>query len=188
MPFKIDEIVVSPTHGVGRIVGLVMKQYLGAAARLYYEIAIGKSTIWVLVETSDPMNELRPITRKANLARYREVLRSRPISLTADARQRRLDVTTRLRTGSFLDTCEVVRDLSARGWQRPAGESDSALLRKTFDTLCQEWMASEGVSMLTATAEVNALLVEARQTYFPGEKPPAIKLQPKPLPGDQSQK
>lgn len=166
MPFKIDEDVVCSTYGVGRIVGLVMKQYLEAEARLYYEIAIGKSTIWVLVEPSDPMPGLRPITRKANLAYYRDVLRSRPVSLTADPRQRRLEVTRRLRMGSFLDMCEVVRDLSARGWQKPSGESDSALLHKTLDTVCQEWMASEGVSIFAATAEVNALLAEARQTYF----------------------
>jgi RNA polymerase-interacting CarD/CdnL/TRCF family regulator len=166
MPFKIDENVVYSTYGVGCIVGLVMKQYLEAEARLYYEIAIGKSPMWVLVETSDPMNGLRPITRKANLAHYRDVLRSRPVSLTADPRQRRLEITSRLRMGSFLGMCEVVRDLSARGWQKPSGESDSALLRKALDALCQEWMASEGVSVLTATGEVNALLAEARQTYF----------------------
>jgi RNA polymerase-interacting CarD/CdnL/TRCF family regulator len=188
MSFSIDDYVVSPAYGVGRIVGLVMKQYLEAAACLYYEITIGKSTVWVPVETTNPMYELRPITPKANLAHYREVLRSRPGSLTGDVRQRRLEVTSRLRLGSFLDMCEVVRDLSARSWHRPSGESDSALLRKTLDTVCQEWMASEGVSILTAIAEVNALLGEARRTYFIKGEPRAIKLQIKPLSGNPSPK
>jgi RNA polymerase-interacting CarD/CdnL/TRCF family regulator len=167
MPFEINEQVVSPAFGVGRVVGIVMKQFLEAEARLYYEIVVGKSTVWVLAEAASQANSLRSITPKASLAFYRDVLRSRPVSLTKDSRQRRLDLLTRLRVGSFQDTCEVVRDLSARGWLRPTGEVDSAVLRKTRDALCQEWMASEGVSMLTATSEVNALLAESRQTYLP---------------------
>jgi RNA polymerase-interacting CarD/CdnL/TRCF family regulator len=188
MLFEIDEQVVCPAYGVGRIVGLVMKQYLEAEARLYYEIVVGKSTVWVLVEAASLVNRLRPITPKADLARYREVLRSRPISLTADTRRRQLEVTSRLRMGSFLVMCEVVRDLSARGWHRPPGEADSALLRRTRDALCQEWMTSEGVSMLTAISEVNALLIEARQVYFPGGEPLATQSQTQPLPVDKCQK
>jgi len=187
MPFEIDEQVVCHAYGIGRIVRVVMKQYLEAEARLYYEIAIGKSTVWMLVEAASLVNGLRSITPKADLAHYRDVLRSRPIPLTADSRRRQLEVASRLRVGTFLGMCEVVRDLSARGWHRPPGETDSTLLRKTRDALCQEWMASEGVSMLTATAEVNALLVEARQAYFLGG-PLAAKSQAKPPPRSTSQK
>lgn len=187
MPFEIDEQVVCPAYGVGRIVGLVMKQYLGAEARLYYEIAIGNSTVWVLVEAASLLKGLRPITPKADLVHYRNVLRSRPLPLTDDSRRRQLEVVSRLRVGSFLDMCEIVRDLSARGWHRPPGETDSALLRKTRDALCQEWKASEGVSIQTAISEVNALLVEAQQTYFP-KGGLITKSQAKPPPGSPHQK
>ncbi len=175
MPFEIDEQVVCPAYGVGRVVGLVMKQYLQEEARLYYEIEIGKSTVWVQVEAAGRVRGLRPITPKADLAHYRDVLRSRPVSFTTDARHRQLEVVSRLRMGTFLDMCEVVRDLSARGWDRPPGDTEFALLRKTRDALCEEWMASEGVSMLTAIAEVDALLGEARQTYFTAGKAVAAK-------------
>ena len=180
MPFEIDEQVVYPAYGVGRIVGLVMKPYLQDEARLYYEIAIGKSTMWVLVEAAGGAKGLRPITPKADLAHYRDVLRSRPVSFTTDARHRQLEVVGRLRMGTFLGICEVVRDLSARGWDRPPGDTEFALLRKTRDALCEEWMASEGVPMLTAIAEVDALLGEARQTYFTAGKPVAAKSRAKP--------
>ena len=182
MPFKVDEQVVCPAYGVGRIVRLVMKRYLEAEARLYYEIAIGNSTVWVLVEAASLVNGLRPITPKADLAHYRDVLRSRPTALTNDSRRRQLEVVSRLRVATFLDMCEVVRDLSARGWHRPPGETDSALLRKARDALCQEWMASEGVSLQMAISEVNAQLVEAQQAYFP-ERGHSIKSQAKPPPG-----
>lgn len=166
MSFKIDEQVVYPAYGVGRIVRLVMKEYLEAEARPYYEIAIGKNTLWVLVEAADRVTMLRPVTPKANLAQYREVLRGCPETLTADPRQRQQEVNRRLKRGSFLDVCEIVRDLSARSWYRSPGESDSALLRKTRDALCEEWVAADGSSLPAAVAEINALLFEARQTYF----------------------
>jgi hypothetical protein len=48
-------------------------------------------------------------------------------------------------------------------------------------------MASEGVSILTAFSEVNALLVEAQQTYFP-ERGPTTRSRAKPPPGSTPQK
>jgi RNA polymerase-interacting CarD/CdnL/TRCF family regulator len=164
MPFQVDDRVVHPTHGVGRVVGLVTQRFSEAEARLYYEIAIQRSTVWIPVD-ADTARELRPLTPKAELARYRNVLRSRPASLTADHRQRRLDLLSRLKAGSFQSLCEVVRDLTARGWQKALGEMDATALRKTRDGLCQEWAAADGVSVLDAVKEVDALLLEGRQAY-----------------------
>lgn len=164
MLFQVDELVVHPAHGVGRIVGLVTKRFTGAEAHLYYEFAAGRSTVWVPVEAS-AASGLRRLTPKDELARYRGVLRSRPISLTPDHRQRRQDLLSHLKVGLFQNLCEVVRDLTARGWLKPLSEMDSSTLRKTRDDLCQEWAAADGVSVLEAVKEVDALLFEGRQTF-----------------------
>lgn len=165
MPFQVDDRVVHSTHGVGRVVGLVTQRFSQAEARPYYEIALQRSTVWVSVVDADATRELRPLTPKAELARYRGVLRSRPTPLTMDHRQRRLDVLSRLKVGSFQGLCEVVRDLTARGWHKALNEMDAAALRKTRDDLCQEWAAADGVSVLDAVKEVDALLLEGRQAY-----------------------
>ncbi|MBI4769500.1 MAG: hypothetical protein HY784_03565, partial [Chloroflexi bacterium] len=136
MPFQVDDRVVHPAHGVGRIVGLVTKNFFEAEAHLYYEIAIQRSTVWVPVDAGTAIG-LRPLTPKAELARYRGVLRSRPVPLTPDHRQRRLDLLSRLKAGLFQNVCEVVRDLTARGWLKPLSEMDSVTLRKTREGLCQ---------------------------------------------------
>jgi CarD family transcriptional regulator len=164
MRFQIDDSVVHPMHGVGRVVGLVMKRFSGAEARLYYEITIQQSTIWVLVDSAASLG-LRPLTSKGELAHYREVLRSQPVSLIPDHRQRRLALLSHLKAGLFQNLCEVVRDLTARGWLKPLSEMDSVALRKTRDELCQEWAAADGVSVLDAVKEVDALLLEGRQAY-----------------------
>jgi RNA polymerase-interacting CarD/CdnL/TRCF family regulator len=92
MLFEIDEQVVCSSYGAGRIAALVMKRFLEDEAHLYYEIVIGKSTVWLLADATCTVKELRPVTPKATLAHYRDVLRSCPIPLTKDSHQRQLDI------------------------------------------------------------------------------------------------
>lgn len=164
MPFEVDDVVVHPGHGVGRITRLVKQRFGEARERLYYEVAIQRSTVWVPVDAGTTSG-LRSLTLQAELGRYRKTLKSRPTSLISDHRQRRTYLLSRLRIGSFQDVCDVVRDLAARGWQKPLNEMDSVMLRRTRDSLCEEWAASAGVSILQATQEVNALLLEGQQAY-----------------------
>ena len=164
MPFQIDDRVVYPACGVGRIAALVTKRFFEAEARQYYEVTIEKSTVWVPVDAGTTSG-LRLLTSKEELARYRGVLRSRPVPLTLDPRQRRLDLLSQLRAGSLQNLCEIVRDLTARSWRKVLGEADKAALRRARDGLCQEWAAVDGVSVVQATEEVDALLREGRQAY-----------------------
>jgi RNA polymerase-interacting CarD/CdnL/TRCF family regulator len=162
MPFKTDDRVVYPGFGVGRIVGLVSKSFFEADTQMYYEVLGERSTMWVQVDESQARG-LRRLTRKDELAKYRAVLRSRPVALNADHLQRRSDLRSQLKRGALQDLCEMVRDLSARGWHKPLGEADSLALRKSRDALCQEWAAANEVPLADATSEINALLLEARR-------------------------
>ena len=165
MRYQIDDYVVHPAHGVGRIVGLVMQRFTEPEARLYYQIAIQRNTtVWVPVDR-DLTIGLRPSTPKAELKHYREVLRSRPVSLILDNRQRHFNLADRLKVGLFQDLCEVVRDLNARRWLKPLNELDSRTFRTTHDALCAEWAVAAEVSVPEAAKEVNALLFEAQQAY-----------------------
>jgi len=94
--------------------------------------------------------------------RRRKVVRP---GLIPDHRQRHLELASRLRPGLFQNLCEVVRDLSARGWDKPLNEKDSVAFRKTRDDLCQEWAATTGVTVTEAADEIAALLREGRLAY-----------------------
>ncbi len=161
MTFQIDQAVVYPACGIGRIVALVTKRFSEAEARLYYEVAIEKSVVWVPVD-SEAASGLRSLTAKNELAHYRGVLRSQPVTLNPHPYQRRLELLSRLKGGLFQDLCEIVRDLTAQSWRKALGEADKLLLRRAREGLCQEWAIAEGVSLLQATEEVDALLREVR--------------------------
>ncbi len=162
-PLKVNDQVVHSAHGIGRVVGLVTRQF-GAEARRYYEISIERSTVWVPVD-SDLPPELRLLTTQGELAHYRAILQGQPVSLTADHRQRRLDVSALLRTSSFQTLCELVRDLTARGWVKALGETDAAALRRARERLGREWAVADGVGQLAAIAEIDELLGLGQQRH-----------------------
>jgi len=162
--FSVGDVVVHATHGIGHIVNLEEKRLFGEAARWYYELSTPKSSVWVPADKN--AIGLRPVTTKGELGHYRILLKSRPVVLTKDYRQRNLELAARLKGGSFQALGEVVRDLTAHGWKKPLSDVDAALLRRVRDNLYQEWAAADGVSASEAAQEIEALLTEARQMYL----------------------
>jgi CarD family transcriptional regulator len=164
MKFKSGDDVVHPTYGVGNILRLEERQFAEAELRLYYVLAIDKSTVWVPVH-SDGSTILRTVTRHQELDQYRILLKSRPTALEHDHRRRRLDINERLKQGSFRALCEVVRDLAARGWYRQMSGTDAGLLKKLSDNLWREWAVAADMSMPEVIQEVGALLQLGRDVY-----------------------
>lgn len=162
MPYKVGDRVVHPAHGVGSIVGLIEKGFAGGAERLYYEISIHGGTVWVPVN-GPQADRLRPLTDRRDLNRYRKLLMSPPELLDQDHRKRQTDLSERLRQGSFRVLCEIVRDLTARGWQKPLNQADASWLRRAREVLSQEWAAVAGVSLEEANRELDTILQEARE-------------------------
>lgn len=166
MSFEIDQRVVYPAFGLGRIVGRVMKSYLDPEMQECYEVVGEHSTVWVPVSEAAARG-LRRLTRPEELPHYRAALRGPPAKLDPDDRRRHRDISARLKRCAFEDLCEVVRDLRAHGWRATLSEYDVVDLEKSRRWLCQEWAAAAGVPLAPATAEVDALLAEARRAYPP---------------------
>ena len=163
MPIEVHDWVVHPQHGVGRVVKLETRRVGAQAPQRYFEIALTKGTIWVPVDESS--RRLRRLTARGDLGRYRSLLRSRPTPLDPDHRKRQLALAERVKESSFQARCELIRDLTAHSWNKPLKESGSTLLRSIQDVLYAEWAAAEGLSVIEAAHEVEALLLEGRKTY-----------------------
>jgi RNA polymerase-interacting CarD/CdnL/TRCF family regulator len=163
MSINVNDLVVHPQHGVGRVVGLEIRDFNSGTKQRYYAITIPNGTIWVPVEGNG--SGLRKITAKNELANYRALLVTRPKPLAADHRQRNIALLERLKESSFQARCELLRDLAAHGWRKPLNESNGILLRSTQRVVCAEWAAASGLSLGDATQEVEALLLRDRQAY-----------------------
>lgn len=157
LTFEIGERVVHPQYGVGEIVKLEDREFERGETRRYYEISIpGGSTVWVPVDMSD--SGLRRLARKGDLAQCREILTSKPSSLTEDGRIRQSELVGRLKRGTIAVQCEIVRDLSAFVSHKPAYGTITGFLEMMQSVLCQEWAIVEEISLAEASAEIHLLL------------------------------
>jgi CarD family transcriptional regulator len=157
MQFKVGDFVVHPVYGMGDIVKIEEKRFSEIGARLYYEIALPRSTIWIPVEAQATVG-LRLVTAKSDLDQYRDLIKSRPILLNSNLPKRHVELASRLKEGSFQTMCEVVRDLTASDWQKPLGVTNKTILRKTQQRLYQEWATAADISIAEATKEIATLL------------------------------
>ena len=164
MPFKAGDFVVHPTYGVGSVLRLEEKRLAEDQPRWYYVVVVDKSTLWVPADENNKAG-LRAVTPKKDLDRYRVVLKGKPGALERDRNKRRMLINERVKYGSFQNLCEVVRDLSAQSWKHPLSEADLALLQRLSYSLCREWAAAADLSLPDATAEVQALLQEAKHVH-----------------------
>lgn len=159
--FEIGDRVVHPQHGVGQIVKLEDWEFERGDSRRYYEIHIpGGSTVWVPIDLSN--SGLRRLANKSEIARCREILKSRPSPLTEDGRVRQSTLATHLKRGTIAAQCEVVRDLFAFVAHKPAYGTITAFLEAMLRVLCQEWAIVEGITISEATFEIHSLLEKPR--------------------------
>ena len=162
MQFKIGDLVVHPAFGIGHIVEIEEKQFsMKEAMHLYYKITRPKHTMWMRV-AAQATSGLRLVIVRSDLDQYRNLLKSPPISLEPNSKQRQLELSRRLQEGSFRGMCEVMRDLTAWSLLEPLGQADATILQKAQISLYEEWAAAAGVSTAAATSEVDMLL-QSRQ-------------------------
>jgi RNA polymerase-interacting CarD/CdnL/TRCF family regulator len=131
-------------------------------ARLYYQITLPSSTIWIPVEAQTTIG-LRLVTARSDLDHYRDLLKSRPVPLHKNHKQRHLELVSRLNQGSFQVVCEVVRDLTAWGRRKLLNRTDTVTLKKTQESLYQEWATAAGISTAEAIKEIKSLLQTTQQ-------------------------
>jgi len=162
--FRIGDQVVHPQHGVGEVVKLEEREFGSGVTRRYYEISISSagSTLWVPLDP--PAFGLRKLAARSEIARCRQILTSRPAPLTDDVRSRQSNLAERLKQGTILTQCEVVRDLYAFGEHKSLYGSMAGFFRQTQNVLCEEWALVEGVTLAEAAQEVNSLLEKSRST------------------------
>jgi RNA polymerase-interacting CarD/CdnL/TRCF family regulator len=164
MEIKVGDRVVHPKYGVGNVVGLQEREFEPGLLRLYYEISMRGTTLWVSLEM--PTFGLRKLTGRGEIARCRKILASHPSVLIEDPRQRQAEMADRLKLGSISAHCEVVRDLHAYFGDKPSTGRVGDFLQVARDVLCQEWAMVEGVTHLEAVEEINALLQISRQAVI----------------------
>ena len=157
--FAIGDKVVHPQHGVGFVAGLEEKQFKPNSARMYYVVSIPDTTLWVPVDLST--SGLRKLGLKSELEGCRQALQAAPQALNP-GRDMLNNLSTRIKQGTIMAQCEVVRDLAAFGRQKPLYGPIADFQRMALNVLCQEWAAVKGINQAEAAHEISTLLKKGR--------------------------
>ncbi|MGD8406179.1 MAG: CarD family transcriptional regulator [Anaerolineales bacterium] len=155
----IGDKVVHPQHGVGFIAGLEEKQFEPDETRMYYVVSIPDTTLWVPVDLST--SGLRKLSLKSEIDGCRKVLQAHPKTLNA-GRDMLANLSARIKQGTIISQCEVVRDLAAFSRHKPFFGPIADYQRMILNVLCQEWAAVSGVSQDEASHEIDMLLKKGR--------------------------
>ena len=160
-PFKVGDQVVHPRYGLGQVTKMAIKQFVEGDKRLFYEVSFTGSTLWIPLNLS--ASGIRKLTVKSEISSCRRLLKATPVPLNSDLRKRQTELNDRLKEGTLTANCEVVRDLSAYGWQKTLSGSFAAFLNVAQDVMCQEWAAVEEITIAEAVVEVTSLLEKGRR-------------------------
>ncbi len=165
MQFNIGDNVVHPVYGVGHIVRIEQKKFSDKGVRQYYKVTLSASTLWIPVDQAHASIGLRLVTARQDLEQYRNLLQSPPMPFDDEKPQQwHIELTSRLKEGTFPAMCEVVRDLTALDCKKPLGATNKAILRKTQGKLCQEWATAADISVTEAAKEIESLLQAAQNS------------------------
>ncbi len=138
MPFKIDDNVVHPKHGVGEITGIIDEELVEGFDQYFAINIYGQDlTVNVPVVKMDELG-LRHTMSKSKLQKVFEVLRDKPHPLPADYKERQSRIQEKLNAGIPMPVAEVVRDLGWRKISLHLSTQDANLLEKSRRLLAQE--------------------------------------------------
>ena len=136
--FAIDDKVIHPRHGAGRITGISQK-VTADEARSYYVIYIPaqRLTIYVPIQQME-QSGVRMAISPTKVPGLLDMLKSTPHRLADNLQERQLGLWAKLGTGHALLMAEVVRDLTWRRRQSHLTRKDSEYLSRG-----REWLAAE---------------------------------------------
>jgi RNA polymerase-interacting CarD/CdnL/TRCF family regulator len=157
MDYHQGDLVVHQNFGVGTVIGLETKNQDGDPC-LFYRVGFEKTTVWVPVKENRE-DRVRPVTPKADLNRYRRLLKSKPEPLDGDFRTRQTILVKRMAAGTYAGICQVVRDLNAYQSIKSLTQFERNLFQNARTALVTEWSVSSGLSLEQAGVEIDHYLI-----------------------------
>jgi len=160
LPFKINELIVYPAHGVGRIVQIEEQEIAGAKLELYI-IDFEKEKLRLKVPTSKSEQKgMRKLADKPLIDHAMKVLKGRARIKRTMWSRRAQEYEAKINSGDLISIAEVVRDLHRAGGQPEQSYSERQLYAKALARMAREVAAVEKTDEPTAVKRVEGMLTK----------------------------
>lgn len=162
MKFKIGDVIVHWTYGLGTVVGIDQKD-IGGIVQQFYIVEVGLLKIWVPVELVE-VSAIRFPTESSQFKANLDILRTPGEILPEHQFQRKIELRDRMQQRTLGDLCHVIRDLTDRSRQHSLNQNDSSVLFRAEEHLLDEWVISLGAERSNALGELKEYLRGEPQT------------------------
>jgi CarD family transcriptional regulator, regulator of rRNA transcription len=158
MPFTAGDLVVYPTHGVGKITAIEMQEIAGHTLdvvvvtfdkdRMTLRVPIGKAKISGLRKLSSHKEMDAALAKLRGRSRAKRTMWSR----------RAQEYQAKIASGDPASIAEVVRDLFRNTGQPEQSYSERQIYQAALDRFVREYAAVERIDETTATQRIEQML------------------------------
>ena len=158
LAFKIDEFVVYPAHGVGKIVSVEEQEIAGTPLELFV-IAFEKDKMTLKVPTAKAIEVgMRSLSSPDLVSKAMTTLKGKARVKRAMWSRRAQEYEQKINSGDLIAIAEVVRDLHRTDDQREQSYSERQLYEAALERLTRELAAVKGMDEAGAATQVVEVL------------------------------
>jgi CarD family transcriptional regulator len=168
--FKVNELVVYPAHGVGKISQIEEQEIAGARLELYI-VEFEKEKLRLKVPTSRAEQKgMRRLSDKAQIESALKVLKGRARIKRTMWSRRAQEYDAKINSGDIMAVAEVVRDLYRSERQPEQSYSERQLFEQALDRMAREIAAVKKIDDDQAVKELEEYLSKNARRTPSGEK------------------
>ena len=159
LDFRIDEFVVYPAHGVGKVVGVDEQEVAGVTLELFV-VVFEKDKMTLRVPTHKAIEVgMRPLASPEVVDHAMATLRGKAKVKRAMWSRRAQEYEQKINSGDLIAISEVVRDLHRTDDQREQSYSERQLYEAALERLTREISVVNGSEEIIAGQEITDVLM-----------------------------
>src|SRR4029077_13867303 len=158
VPFTTGDLVVYPTHGVGKIVGIETQEIAGYSLSVIV-VLFDKDRMTLRVPLAKAKGSgLRRLSRRKEMDAALAKLRGRSRAKRTMWSRRAQEYQAKIASGDPASIAEVVRDLFRNVGQPEQSYSERQIYQAALDRLVREFAAVERIDEMTAIQRIEQML------------------------------
>ena len=158
VPFTTGDLVVYPTHGVGKITAIEVQEIAGHTLNVFV-VTFDKDRMTLRVPLGKAKaSGLRKLSSQKEMDAALAKLRGRSRAKRTMWSRRAQEYQAKIASGDPASIAEVVRDLFRNSSQPEQSYSERQIYQAALDRLVREVAAVESIDEMTATQRVEQLL------------------------------
>ncbi len=159
LPFRPNDFVVYPAHGVGKVICIEQQEVAGFNLELFV-ISFEKDKMTLRVPTNKATEVgMRSLSPPDIVSKAMKTLRGKARVKRAMWSRRAQEYEQKIHSGDLIAIAEVVRDLHRTDEQREQSYSERQLYESALERLTREFAAVSGSDEQSTQAEVHEVLM-----------------------------